>query len=160
MSGAQDASPTASGVSGVARSRAGAPQLPLEALGDDAGANGGAPGTGLAANPLLPKILFPEQKQPPQCPLKDIQFVQLQKFKRFKDQMMMCKMGDGFDQVGKKNMMRENREKRKAYDSKRGEEETEARMDEFTHIIQNVVYARDPKIFDTKNGYVNQRNAF
>ena len=52
------------------------------------------------------------------------------------------------------------REKRKAYDSKRGDEEPEARMDEFTHIIQNVVYARDPKIFDTKNGYVNQRNAF
>ena len=33
-------------------------------------------------------------------------------------------------------------------------------MDEYTHIIQNIVYARDPKIFDTKNGYVNQRAAF
>jgi hypothetical protein len=33
-------------------------------------------------------------------------------------------------------------------------------MDEYTHIIQNIVYARDPKIFDTKNGFVNQRNAF
>ena len=31
----------------------------------------------------------------------------------------------------------------------------EAKMDEYTHIIQNIVYARDPKIFDTKNGYVN-----
>ena len=33
-------------------------------------------------------------------------------------------------------------------------------MDEYTHIIQNIVYARDPKIFDTKNGFVNQRAAF
>ena len=33
-------------------------------------------------------------------------------------------------------------------------------MDEYTHIIQNIVYARDPKIFDTKSGFVNQRNAF
>jgi hypothetical protein len=33
-------------------------------------------------------------------------------------------------------------------------------MDEYTHIIQNIVFARDPKIFDTKNGFVNQRNAF
>ena len=33
-------------------------------------------------------------------------------------------------------------------------------MDEYTHVIQNIVYARDPKIFDTKNGFVNQRNAF
>ena len=28
-------------------------------------------------------------------------------------------MGDGFDQVGKKNMMRENREKRRKYDELR-----------------------------------------
>lgn len=33
-------------------------------------------------------------------------------------------------------------------------------MDEYTHIIQNIIYARDPKIFDTKNGFVNQRAAF
>lgn len=33
-------------------------------------------------------------------------------------------MGDGYDQVGKKNMMRENREKRKQYDqNKRGDDE-------------------------------------
>lgn len=75
-------------------------------------------------------------------------------------------MGEGFDLVGKKNMMRENREKRKKYDEmkkdKNGEDmvEQEAKMDEYTHIIQNIVYARDPKIFDTKNGYVNQRGAF
>ena len=82
---------------------------------------------------------------------------------------MICKMGDGYDQVGKKNMMRENREKRKKYDELRKEaawrrghddDENEAKMHEFTHIIQNIVYARDPKIFDTKNGFVNQRAAF
>lgn len=33
-------------------------------------------------------------------------------------------------------------------------------MDEYTHIIQNIVFARDYKIFDTKNGFVNQRMAF
>jgi len=78
-------------------------------------------------------------------------------------------MGDGFDQIGKKNMMRENREKRRKYDEQKKEaawrrgqddDEHEAKMDEFTHIIQNIVYARDPKIFDTKNGFVNQRGAF
>ena len=58
-------------------------------------------------------------------------------------------------------MMRENREKRKGYEqTKKGMEEAEAKMDEYTHIIQNIVYARDPKVFDTKNGFVNQRNAF
>lgn len=33
-------------------------------------------------------------------------------------------------------------------------------MDENTHTIQNIVYARDPKIFDNKNGVVNQKSAF
>lgn len=33
-------------------------------------------------------------------------------------------------------------------------------MDEHTSIVRNVVYARDPKAFDTKSGYVNQRSAF
>ena len=37
----------------------------------------------LPANPLLPKVVHPEQKEPPQCPLKDIQFVQLQRFRKF-----------------------------------------------------------------------------
>ena len=73
-------------------------------------------------------------------------------------------MGEGFDLVGKKNMMRENREKRKKYEEmkkdKNEEVVEEAKMDEYTHIIQNIVYARDPKIFDTKNGFVNQRAAF
>jgi hypothetical protein len=36
----------------------------------------------------------------------------------------------------------------------------EAKMDEFTHIIHNIVYARDPKVFDTKTGFVYQREAF
>ena len=77
-------------------------------------------------------------------------------------------MGEGFDQIGKKNMMRENREKRRKYEDQLREEaarkgrenEDQAKMDEYTHIIQNIIYARDPKIFDTKNGFVNQRAAF
>ena len=60
--------------------------------------------------------------------------------------------------------MRENREKRRGYEQAKRMvktfDEAEAKMDEYTHIIQNIVYARDPKIFDTKNGYVNQRAAF
>ncbi len=93
------------------------------------------------ANPILPKTNINEVKEPPTCPLKDIQFLQLGRFKRFKNQAQ--KMGDGFDQIGKKNMMRENREKRKKYDEQKKEhamkkgidEEDEAKMDEFTHII-------------------------
>ena len=65
----------------------------------------------IPANPILPKTQHPEQKQPPQCPLNDIKFIQLQKFKRFKEQAL-AKMGDGYDQVGKKNMMRENKMKK------------------------------------------------
>ena len=57
-------------------------------------------------------------------------------------------------------MMRVNRIKRREYAENKLLDDIEAKMDEFTHIIQNIVYARDPKIFDTKNGYVNQRNAF
>ena len=33
-------------------------------------------------------------------------------------------------------------------------------MDDTTLEIKNIVYARDPKVFDTKSGLVNQRNAF
>lgn len=57
------------------------------------------------ANPLLPKIVHPEQRQPPQCPLKDIQFVQLQRFRRCKQQL--SKMGEGYDQIGKRGFLRE-----------------------------------------------------
>ena len=49
--------------------------------------------------------------------------------------------------------MRENREKRRKYEEEKQKGDgDEARMDESTHIIQNIVYARDPKIFDTKTG--------
>lgn len=57
--------------------------------------------------------------------------------------------------------MRENWEKRKLQDrTKKAGDEAEAKMDEYTYSIHNVVYARDPKVFDTKSGLVNQRNAF
>lgn len=57
--------------------------------------------------------------------------------------MQLCKMGEGFDQIGKKNMMRENREKRRKYEDQMREEaarkgrenEDQAKMDEYTHII-------------------------
>jgi hypothetical protein len=58
-------------------------------------------------------------------------------------------------------MMRENLLKMKRQEEeKRDKIQAEAKMDEFTHIIQNIVFARDPKIFDTKTGYVNQKEAF
>ena len=66
-------------------------------------------------------------------------------------------------------MMRENRLKKQKFEEDKAtqrirkgqeEDENEAKMDEYTHIIQNIVFARDAKIFDTKNGFVNQRNAF
>ena len=69
-------------------------------------------------------------------------------------------MGDGFDMIGKKNMMRENREKRRAYAEKEGDKDMEAKMDDTTQNITNIVYARDPKIFDTKSGQVNMMRAF
>lgn len=69
-------------------------------------------------------------------------------------------MGEGFDQIGKKNMMRVNRIKRREYAETKGDQEVEAKMDENTVSIQNIVYARDPKVFDNKNGVVNQKNAF
>lgn len=68
-------------------------------------------------------------------------------------------MGDGYDLIGRKNMMRENREKRRAYENGKDADQ-EAKMDDTTHVINNIVYARDPKIFETKSGYVNQRAAF
>ena len=73
---------------------------------------------------------------------------------------MQVKMGEGFDMIGKKNMMRVNRLKRKEYAEGKGELEAEAKMDDTTQHISNIVYARDPKVFDTKSGNVNQKNAF
>ena len=66
------------------------------------------------ANPILPKVVVLEKAQPPKCPIKDLIFIQIQKFKRIKE--AQAKMGDGFNMVGKKNMMRENREKRRNFD--------------------------------------------
>lgn len=72
-------------------------------------------------------------------------------------------MFEGFDQVAKKDGIksREDRQKylygnnrRPAFDP------NQIKMDEHTAIIRNVVYARDPKVFDSKTGHVNQRNAF
>jgi hypothetical protein len=64
-------------------------------------------------------------------------------------------MGEGFDQIGKKNMMRVNRIKRKEYAEGKAADDVEAKMDDTTHAIQNIVYARDPKVFDTRSGNVN-----
>jgi hypothetical protein len=47
-------------------------------------------------------------------------------------------MGEGFDLVGKKNMMKENREKRKKYEEEKqkGKDDgDEVKIDESTHII-------------------------
>ena len=33
-------------------------------------------------------------------------------------------------------------------------------MSDSTHYIQNIVFARDPTIFETKTGYVEQRRCF
>ena len=62
-----------------------------------------------------------EEKKPPSCPLKDIQFIQIQKFKWFQQQIKQW-MGDGYDQIGKKNMMRENREKRRQHEQQKIDE--------------------------------------
>ena len=67
---------------------------------------------------LMPKLVYQEEKQPPSCPLKDIEFIQLERFKRFKNVQVQT-MGEGFDQIGKKNMMRINREKRKDYEEEK-----------------------------------------
>lgn len=88
-------------------------------------------------------------------------------------------MGDGFDQIGKTNMMRINVDKRKQFDQVKKEKDKierdrristteeeikqtqrEYKMDDCTHVVQNIVYARDYKIFDTKNNLVIQREAF
>ena len=73
---------------------------------------------------------------------------------------MKVVMGDGFDMIGKKNMMRVNRLKRKEYAEGKNVDDPEAKMDDTTNHIENVVYARDPKVFDTKSGMVNQKIAF
>ena len=73
---------------------------------------------------------------------------------------MKVVMGEGFDMIGKKNMMRVNRLKRKEYAENKNVDDPEAKMDDTTTSIENVVYARDPKVFDTKSGLVSQKNAF
>jgi hypothetical protein len=110
----------------------------------------------IPAYPILPKQYVPEKKAPPRCPIKEIQFINLKPFLLPRERSKQM-MGEGFDMIGKKNMMRENFNKnRKFEDEKRGRGQLdEAKIDEFTNIIQNIVYARDPRIFDNKNGWVN-----
>lgn len=51
--------------------------------------------------------------------------------------------------------MRVNRIKRKEYAESKVLDDVEAKMDDTTVSISNIVYARDPKVFDTKSGNVN-----
>ena len=63
-------------------------------------------------------------------------------------------MGEGFDQIDKKGFQKPDRKR------KLNPDEDEVKMDDTTQEIKNIVYARDPKVFDTKTGFANQRNAF
>lgn len=58
-------------------------------------------------------------------------------------------MGEGFDQLGKRNRKLKNLQNPE-----------NPKIDDSTHIISNIVYARDMKIFEKTSGLVNQRNAF
>lgn len=104
----------------------------------------------IPANPLLPKTMNLDLKQPAECPLKDIVFLQLERFKRFKNQKL-TQLGEGYDHVGKLNIVR-------TVDKK--QEEPQVKMDDATQFITNIVFARDPKIFDNKTNQVSQRQAF
>ena len=98
----------------------------------------------IPANPLLPKSQYFDVKQAPECPLKDITFIQLEKFKKTKS--VVAKMGEGFDQLGKKNMMRINADKKKEWDEAKKEKDKkvsannpdflhDVKMDEHTSLI-------------------------
>jgi hypothetical protein len=62
----------------------------------------------MPAQPLLPKTWVKEVKPPPMCPLRNINFIKLAKF-NLPEKRLVQMMGEGFDQLGKRNMMRENK---------------------------------------------------
>jgi len=115
--------------------------------------------------PLLPKptSVF---VLPPKCPLENVNFLLLKKFQNFAS-IPMDEMSPGFDLVGNRRKMITLKTEEKI---KRGggaanyiapiAEEPQAKIDDTTHFIKNIVYTRDPSIFDSTNGYVHQRAAF
>ena len=120
----------------------------------------------LRANPILPKMQIMDNRPPPGCPLKGIEFVKIDEFIH-QEYMEPVKMSKGFDlvngkQAGFTRRTKEERQKQAQANKKSAVvfDYNVVKMDEHTAIIRNIVYARDPKIFDTKTGHVNQRQAF
>jgi hypothetical protein len=73
-------------------------------------------------------------------------------------------MTDGYDLIGKrKKFIKEKLAEREANAVKKPEiilDNPQAKIDETTHIIKNIVFARDPSNIDMETLSINQRDAF
>lgn len=97
--------------------------------------------------PLLPKVTN-TYSVPPKCPIDSIRFIQLKRFQMF-TKAMADKMSEGFDLVGqRRKMLQMKTEDKLKKPNQIDQAEQLAKMDENTHYIKNIVYARDPTIID------------
>ena len=71
-------------------------------------------------------------------------------------------MSAGYDLVGQRRKMIQMKTEDKIKKGANGidDQEVIAKIDDTTHFIKSIVYARDPKIIDTEKQHVHQRDAF
>lgn len=112
-----------------------------------------------APMPILPKptsvFLIP-----PKCPLENVNFILLKKFANFTN-VVADKMSVGYDLVGNRRKMITIKTEEKiknrggaANYTEPKQEEPEAKIDDTTHFIKNIVFARDQSIFNQETGLV------
>ena len=98
--------------------------------------------------PILPKVttVF---TMPVKCPMENIRFVNLKRFLQFQKAAADA-MSAGFDLVGQRRKMIQLKTEDKIKKGNPGIDEAErlAKIDDTTHFIKSIVYARDPTIID------------
>ena len=89
----------------------------------------------------------------------NIKFIQLKRFQVFA-KALAEQMTPGFDLVGqRRKMIQMKTEERVNKKESKKEEEQLAKIDDSTHYIRSIVYAKDPSIID-EHQQTHQRNAF
>ena len=95
--------------------------------------------------PILPKV-HTVINLPVKCPIENIRFLNLKRFLQFQKQAAE-QMAAGYDLVGQRRKMLQKQTEDKMKKPGQGVEQL-AKIDDTTHFIKSVVYARDPKIID------------
>lgn len=93
--------------------------------------------------------------------MENVRFMQLKRFIQIQKQRGEM-MSAGYDLVGQRRKMiqKQTEDKIKKGGNSIEDQEKLAKIDDTTHYIKSIVFARDPKIIDQEKQHVNQRDAF